>query len=106
MSGSQIFNIVRWRWRSASEHRRIRDSSTPGTPRNDYSGWVGMSITVGTTPLEVSSLGRFALSGNVGGHVLKIVSAGTGADVPGGTVNLAMGGSTAGSFVYGSLPVQ
>jgi hypothetical protein len=79
-------------------------ASTQGTLRNDYAGWVGMSITVSTAALEVSSLGRLALSGNAGNHSLKIVNAGTGLDVPGGAVSIGMGGSAPGNFVYGALP--
>lgn len=78
-------------------------STTLGTPRQDYTGWVGMSLTVGPTPMSVSSLGRIFVAGNVGSHVLKIVNATTGADFPGAVVTVSMAGGTAGNFVYGGL---
>ena len=56
-------------------------STTSGTPRNNYSGWVGMSLTVGSASMNVSSLGRLAVAGNSGSHLVKIVDAATGADL-------------------------
>jgi predicted transglutaminase-like cysteine proteinase len=78
-------------------------SKVLGTLRNDYTGWVGMSITVGATPLNVTALGRILVAGNSGTHVLKIVNAVTGVDVPGGSAVITMTGS-AGQFVYANLP--
>ncbi len=79
-------------------------SVTMGSPRNDFSGWVGMKITVGDTPISVGALGRYYLSGNHGNHTVKIVDAANGTDVPGGstTVNMALGTSP-GTFVYAPL---
>ena len=71
--------------------------------RNDYGGWVGMALTVGSSPLTVSSLGRVCVAGNAGIHVVKFVSAATGTDVSGSQVSVNMAGCTAGQFVYGSL---
>ena len=73
-----------------------------GTLRNNYTGWVGMSITVGGSPLTVTTLGRMFAPGNSGTHTLKIVNAATGADVAGGSAAITMTGS-AGQFVYGNL---
>lgn len=75
---------------------------TLGTIRSDYSGWVGMRFVVGNTPLSVSELGRLNAPGNSGVHILKLVNASTGADVPGGAVSITAGGST-GTFKYGAL---
>jgi hypothetical protein len=73
-----------------------------GKLRNDYSGWVGMSITVSGSPLTITALGRMFAPGNSGTHTLKIVNAATGADVAGGSTAITMTGS-AGQFVYANL---
>src|SRR5579883_2834599 len=71
--------------------------------RNDFGGWVGMSLTVGTTPLNVSSLGRVCVQGNSASHTVKFVNAATRADVSGSAVSVSMSGCTAGQFVYTTL---
>jgi uncharacterized OsmC-like protein len=71
--------------------------------RNDFGGWVGMKLTVGSSPLAVSSLGRICVSGNTQTHAVKIVNASDGSDVPGATVALNMAGCAAGQFVYGAV---
>ncbi|MEO8097249.1 MAG: chitobiase/beta-hexosaminidase C-terminal domain-containing protein [Acidobacteriota bacterium] len=86
---------------------------TTGTPlltsfsgsvlRNNFTGWLGMLINVGPSPLSVITLGRLCASGNSSFHTVKLVNAQTGADVPGGSVSLGMTGCTAGQFWYGSL---
>ncbi len=78
-------------------------SVTAGSLRNDFSGWVGMSVTVGGSPVTVTGLGRMFAPGNTGSHTVKIVSASNGQDVSGGTANVTMSGGVAGSFVYGNL---
>ena len=70
--------------------------------RNNYPGYVGMKIVVGANPVTVSALGRIMASGNSGTHTVKLVDAGTGTDVPGGSVSLTMNG-TVGQFQYASL---
>ena len=77
---------------------------TPGVGRNDFSGFVGMKFTVGSTPLKVSALGRIYLTGNSGSHVLKLVNASDGSDVAGGSVTLTTSGGTSGQFSYAKLP--
>lgn len=77
-------------------------SKALGTLRNNYTGWVGMSVTVGGTPLTVTALGRMFAPGNLGTHTVKIVNATTGADFPGGAASVTMTGS-AGQFAYASL---
>jgi hypothetical protein len=77
-------------------------SATLGTLRNNYTGWVGMSITIGSSPLTVSSLGRIAVSGNSGTHTVKLVTAG-GADVVGGSATVVTAGATPGSFAFAPL---
>ena len=73
-----------------------------GTLRNNFSGWVGMSVTVGGTPLTVTALGRIAVAGNTGSHAVQIVNA-NGTSVAGGSVTISTSGGSAGSFVYGNL---
>src|SRR5204862_264306 len=74
-----------------------------GTLRNDYTGFVGMEISVGSSPLTVSALGRIFVTGNSGTHIVKLVNAATGADVIGGSVSVGMSGGTAGQFKYATL---
>jgi len=75
----------------------------PGSARNDFSGYMGMQIAVGSDPLTVTALGRMMTSGNSGTHSLKLVNAVDGTDVAGGSVSVAMGGGTVGQFQYGAL---
>jgi len=74
-----------------------------GSIRNDFSGWVGMKITVGSSDITVNSLGRMVAPGNSQVHNLKIVQAANGIDVAGGNTAVAAQGASAGSFVYSSL---
>src|SRR4029077_138171 len=69
----------------------------------DFTGWVGMSITVGNAPLIVSSLGRMVATGNISTHTVKIVDAATGTDITGGVAAISTAGATVGTFVYGAL---
>jgi hypothetical protein len=75
-----------------------------GTARNDFTGWVGMSITVGPSPVTVTALGRIVASGNTGSHTVKIVNASTSQDVAGSSVSVPTSGGTAGTFAYANLP--
>lgn len=63
--------------------------------RNDYHSFIGIKFVTGADPLLVTHLGRFYLAGNVQEHVLKLVDAETGLDVPGGSVT-----------VYGGTPEE
>lgn len=63
--------------------------------RNDYHSFIGIKFVTGADPLVVTHLGRFYLAGNVQEHVLKLVDAETGLDVPGGSVT-----------VYGGTPEE
>jgi hypothetical protein len=76
-------------------------SFTPTNLRRDFSGWVGSRLTVGSADLQVSSLGRWVVAGNTGTHAVKVVDAGTGADLASAVVNTS--GAAAGSFRYASL---
>lgn len=80
-------------------------NKTTGTLRNNFTGFVGMKFTVGTSPLNVTSLGRIFVSGNSGTHIVKIVNASTGNDVVGASVSINMTlGSAANGFKYMALP--
>jgi hypothetical protein len=91
----------------------VRPSSTPAfvtnynlsnAPlRNDFGGFVGMKFTVGGTQLNVTSLGRVCVTGNTDTHVIKLVLASTGVDVPGGTASVGMAGCSGGQFIYSAL---
>ncbi len=71
--------------------------------RNDFSGWVGMKLTVGANPLSVVSMGRLCANASSGTHVVKFVYANTGADVPGGAAAVNLSGCEAGEYTYSSL---
>lgn len=58
------------------------------TPRNNYEGFVGAKITIGSEPLTVTALGRMFIDGNTQSHELKIVDAATGTDLPGSSVTV------------------
>ena len=73
--------------------------------RNDYTGWVGMRLTVGDVALAVNALGRMCVAGNSGVHTVKLVLASTHTDVPGGSAAVAMDGCTPGRYAYASLPL-
>jgi hypothetical protein len=71
--------------------------------RNDFTGWVGMKVTVGASALTVSSLGRICVANNAQIHTVKFVNASTGSDVAGASASVNMAGCTAGQFVYSSI---
>jgi hypothetical protein len=74
-----------------------------GAVRNDFDGWLGMKFTVGSSPITVTALGRFSLSGNAGTHPMKLVDALSGADVPNGSVSVSLAGAIVDQFKYGTL---
>jgi hypothetical protein len=78
-------------------------STSVGTLRNNFSGWVGASVTVGATPIQVTQLGRFFVAGNTGVHTVKIVNGSSGLDVPGGSVSISLPSGQSGAFVYATL---
>jgi hypothetical protein len=76
---------------------------TNAMPRNGFTGFAGMQIRVGLAPLFVTSLGRMMLDGNNSTHLVKLVNADDGTDIPGGSVSISMSGGTAGTFLYADL---
>ncbi|MFA7345436.1 MAG: family 16 glycosylhydrolase [Terrimicrobiaceae bacterium] len=76
----------------------------PGAQTNtngywQWYGWTGMKFTVGSSPVTVSQLGRYALATNTQTHQVRILDAATGADVAKATVNCA--GQS--GFVYANI---
>ncbi|MFL6546767.1 MAG: hypothetical protein ACJ8LM_16515, partial [Candidatus Udaeobacter sp.] len=69
-------------------------AQTPGSLRNNYSGFVGFKFTVGPRPATAYALGRFVVAGNTQNHMVKLVQA-NGADVPNGSVILSTAGAAA-----------
>ena len=76
----------------------------PGTPRNDFAGWVGMVVRIGPNPVMARTLGRAFSSGNSATHDLKIVRQSDGTDVDGSLVSLTMSPGNPGEFQYAVLP--
>lgn len=92
-------------------------TSSPGAPtalvtgvtlnspqlRSDFTGWVGFKFTVGSTPIRVTDLGRWVVSGNSGSHVVKLVRADDLTDVPNASATVNTSGKPAGQFAYAQL---
>ncbi len=74
-----------------------------GSPRNNYTGWVGMTFTIGSSALTVTQLGRWVVAGNTQTHTVKLVNAATGADVSGGTASVNTAGAAGGRYKYAAL---
>jgi hypothetical protein len=72
------------------------------SPRSNFSGWVGMRLTVGDRPLLVTALGRWCVAGNTRAHRMKVVAAPGGEELPGGAITIAAGG-TPEQFTYARL---
>ncbi len=80
-------------------------TTTTSPPRNDFSGYVGMQFTVGSTGFFINSLGRICVSGNQQTHLVKIIQVNN-QDFPNGSVTVNMANCTNGQFVYTSLPTS
>ncbi len=74
---------------------------TLGTSRNDYSGWVGMRLMVGSNPLVVRALGRIFTHGNTQDLELRLIHAATNATVA--SVLWTASGGMDGQVQYQSL---
>ncbi|WP_258525500.1 carbohydrate binding domain-containing protein [Paenibacillus sp. YN15] len=83
----------------------IQKISKAGTPRNNWGGWVGMQVTVGSEPLTVTALGRVRLGESQGVHRMRIVDAATKADILDDYPRLDMRQAAGnGDFRYVQLP--
>lgn len=83
----------------------IQKIAKAGTPRNNWGGWVGMQVTVGSEPLTVTALGRVRLGESQGVHRMRIVDAITKADILDDYPRLDMRQAAGnGDFQYVQLP--
>ncbi len=77
-------------------------SVTPGNLRSDGGDYYqGTKLTVGASPVTITHLGRYKLSGNSGTHNLLLVRASDGGAMA--SVNISMSGGTVGQFTYALL---
>jgi hypothetical protein len=76
-------------------------SSTPiSSLRSDFTAALGCRISVGTSPLTVSDVGRWKTAGNVLTHTVGLYLQSTGVLVPGGSAVVDLSGGTVGTYVY------
>ena len=87
---------------TASSGALLISGGTAGPTRNNFGGWVGFQFKVGSTPLTVSQLGRYVVSGSSGTHTVKLVN-GNGTDIAGGSVTVNIATVPAGTYAYASL---
>lgn len=74
-----------------------------GTLRSDFTGEVGMGFTVGASPITISQLGRWVVSGNSATHTVTLYSGVIGGPATSlGAVSIATSGALVG-FKYGTL---
>ena len=71
-------------------------SVTLGTPRSNFSGWVGMQFTTGANQLSVSALCRYVTSGNTQTHTAELVQGN--AIIAGSSVSIVTNGATPNTF--------
>ena len=88
---------------SPDNNTPIYSSFVAGTLRNNYTGWVGGVIRVGSNPITVTSLGRLFITGNSGTHTVALFLYTTGIVVPNGSVSINMTGGTNGQWKYATL---
>ncbi len=80
----------------------VTSPPTLGTLQRNSNGTWGMRITVGSSLINVQSLGRWVVSGNTQSHTVSIVDT-SGNVVPGGSVTVNTSGKPAGAFTYTNL---
>lgn len=76
-------------------------TKTLGTVRNNFTGCVGMSFTVGSQDIIITDLSRWKISGNSAAHTVRIMS---GASTTMASVSIAMSGATDATDVYAAIP--
>ena len=85
----------------------IQSTMLPVETRNDWQGWLGMAIQMGSNPILVTQIGRIKLPFNSGSHELKIVEgiANNAIVDLGASVTLDLNGAVADAegFVYAPL---
>jgi hypothetical protein len=72
---------------------------TPGTPRNNFTGYVGLSLNVGASVVTINSLGRYCLSGNTQSHTIYL-SQNSGTTLASATITCP---GNVNAFIYGCL---
>ncbi len=72
-----------------------------GALRGNYTGQIGLRFTVGKSPVTLTGLGRWVLSGNSSAHTLTLVRESDLSIL--GSVSVPTLGATAGAFKYVSL---
>ena len=77
-------------------------SFMPGALVTTMSGWFGLEMVVGPSPVTAKTLGRAFAPGNNQIHVIKLVDA-NGVDVPNAFTSVSMTGGIDGEFKYGPL---
>jgi hypothetical protein len=102
IAGGAIIPRVRLQTNNPAARVPFVTAQTLGSPvRNDFSGQVGFQFTVGPSPITVTALGRWVISGNNQAHTLSIVRA---ADLaPMGSVSVPTSGATPGAYAYGTV---
>src|SRR5690348_8525865 len=71
--------------------------------RNDFTGGVGMEITVGSTAIRATKLCRSYVSGNSGTHTLTLATT-AGATLATASINMGAGSTDANGFKCATLP--
>lgn len=77
-------------------------SQVLGTPRNDFSGWVGFRFTIGASSITLKSLGRWCKAGNVQNHTVVIVPNGGTVEAPIATV-VINGASASDDYAFADI---
>lgn len=83
---------------SAASRTPVITSASASSPNNSVGGWKGLKFTTGSTAKTVYELGRWIVSGNSGGHDIRLIRASDGVQVAAANVNAS--GATPGGFLY------
>jgi len=71
-------------------------SQTLMMPRNDYAGFAGMAITVGSKSLKVQTLQRYCIPGSTRNHTIEIIDAQNNTQLPNGVAAVSLTGKPEG----------
>ncbi|HLV97963.1 MAG TPA: right-handed parallel beta-helix repeat-containing protein [Ktedonobacterales bacterium] len=89
---------------SASGTSLVTAVNLNGAPlRSNFTGKVGMQITVGSSPITVQAIGRYFVAGNSQMHTVEIVRASDATQIASASLNLAAGAADSLGFKYVSL---
>jgi hypothetical protein len=109
-----FFNVTA---KTASSHSSLTDShevsatpgvttfltvNVPGVLRNDFTGWVGMTIQVRSSAVTVTQLGRIVATANAQPHVVKILDL-TQNNLEIASAIVSLPGGPVGTFTYQPL---